>query len=288
MIYGDIWVSLMIKEIFGKVRKPLNEILLESISELGKHYSRLELTYLKLSKRDKELFEECTSYLSKGMKNRAIIYANEIAEVRKMMSFIQRLQLSIEKAILRLETLKAVTPTLEDIKGVFSEVKSALGDIAKVMPSLTPELNNLIKSINDLMAVTEMSISTPEPVVIKDEATEAILREASDFIRQEIERKIPEPPKEVHMPEPPEEVAIKSRIALTVDGSEFYVGSDGSIIGERVGSSNALAEEIILDYVERNNGEMNISKCAKELNMPPAKIMAVLESLSRKGKIRIE
>ncbi|MEM2322857.1 MAG: hypothetical protein QW657_06610, partial [Candidatus Bathyarchaeia archaeon] len=162
----------MIKEIFGKVRKPLNEILLESISELGKHYSRLELTYLKLSKRDKELFEECTSYLSKGMKNRAIIYANEIAEVRKMMSFIQRLQLSIEKAILRLETLKAVTPTLEDIKGVFSEVKSALGDIAKVMPSLTPELNNLIKSINDLMAVTEMSISTPEPVVIKDEATE--------------------------------------------------------------------------------------------------------------------
>ncbi|MEM2718775.1 MAG: Snf7 family protein, partial [Candidatus Bathyarchaeia archaeon] len=259
----------MIKEIFGKVRKPLNEILLESISELGKHYSRLELTYLKLSKRDKELFEECTSYLSKGMKNRAIIYANEIAEVRKMMSFIQRLQLSIEKAILRLETLKAVTPTLEDIKGVFSEVKSALGDIAKVMPSLTPELNNLIKSINDLMAVTEMSISTPEPVVIKDEATEAILREASDFIRQEIERKIPEPPKEVHMPEPPEEVAIKSRIALTVDGSEFYVGSDGSIIGERVGSSNALAEEIILDYVERNNGEMNISKCAKELNMPP-------------------
>lgn len=281
-------MSLMIKEIFGKVRKPLNEILLESISELGKHYSRLELTYLKLSKRDKELFEECTSYLSKGMKNRAIIYANEIAEVRKMMSFIQRLQLSIEKAILRLETLKAVTPTLEDIKGVFSEVKSALGDIAKVMPSLTPELNNLIKSINDLMAVTEMSISTPEPVVIKDEATEAILREASDFIRQEIERKIPEPPKEVHMPEPPEEVAIKSCIALTVDGSEFYVGSDGSIIDERVGSSNALAEEIILDYVERNNGEMNISKCAKELNMPPAKIMAVLESLSRKGKIRIE
>ncbi|MEM3479637.1 MAG: hypothetical protein QXV74_06320, partial [Candidatus Bathyarchaeia archaeon] len=130
----------MIKDIFGKNRKPLNEILLEAISELGKYYSRLELAYLKLAKRDRELFEECTSYLSKGMKNRAIIYANEIAEVRKIMGFVQGVQISVEKAILRLETLKAVTPTLEDIKGVFSEVKSALGDIAKVMPSLTPEL----------------------------------------------------------------------------------------------------------------------------------------------------
>lgn len=278
----------MIKDIFGKNRKPLNEILLEAISELGKYYSRLELAYLKLAKRDRELFEECTSYLSKGMKNRAIIYANEIAEVRKIMSFVQGVQISIEKAILRLETLKAVTPTLEDIKGVFSEVKSALGDIAKVMPSLTPELNNLMNSINDLIITTEMNLKVSEPIVVKDEATEAILKEASDFLRQEVEKKIPEPPREISIPEPPDEVAIKPRIALTVDGSEFYVDVDGSIIGERESSSNVLAEEIILDYIERNNGEMNISKCAKELNMSPAKIMAVLESLSKKGKIKIE
>lgn len=278
----------MIKDIFGKNRKPLNEILLEAISELGKYYSRLELAYLKLAKRDRELFEECTSYLSKGMKNRAIIYANEIAEVRKIMGFVQGIQISIEKAILRLETLKAVTPTLEDIKGVFSEVKSALGDIAKIMPSLTPELNNLMSSINDLIVTTEMNLRVSEPIVVKDEATEAILKEASDFLRQEVEKKIPEPPREISIPEPPDEVAIKPRIALTVDGSEFYVNADGSIIGEREGSSNVLAEEIILDYIERNNGEMNIPKCAKELNMSPAKIMAVLESLSKKGKIKIE
>ncbi|MEM1506741.1 MAG: hypothetical protein QXU02_01405 [Candidatus Bathyarchaeia archaeon] len=278
----------MIKDIFGKNRKPLNEILLEAISELGKYYSRLELAYLKLAKRDRELFEECTSYLSKGMKNRAIIYANEIAEVRKIMGFVQGVQISVEKAILRLETLKAVTPTLEDIKGVFSEVKSALGDIAKVMPSLTPELNNLMSSINDLIVTTEMNLRVSEPIVVKDEATEAILKEASDFLRQEVEKKIPEPPREISIPEPPDEVAIKPRIALAVDGSEFYVNADGSIIGEREGSSNVLAEEIILDYIERNNGEMNISKCAKELNMSPTKIMAVLESLSKKGKIKIE
>ncbi|MEM2960531.1 MAG: hypothetical protein QXU67_02890 [Candidatus Bathyarchaeia archaeon] len=266
----------------------MNETLLEAISELGKYYSRLELAHAKLSRRDKELFDECASYLSKGMKNKAIIYANEIAEIRKFMSIIERVQLSIEKAIIRLETFKAVTPTLEDIKGVFSEVKSALGDVAKVMPSLTPELNNLMSSINDLIMTTEMNLAPPEPIVVKDEATEAILKEASDFLKQEIERRIPEPPAELHIPEPAKAVAIKPRIALTIDGSEVYVGADGSIIDERSSSTNALAEELILDYIERNSGEMNISKCARELNMSPSKVMEILESLSKKGKIRIE
>ena len=77
---------LVIKEILGRRRKPLSEILLEAIRELGKNYSRLELAYAKLAKRDRELFDRCTLYLSRGLKNRAIVYANEIAELRKLMS----------------------------------------------------------------------------------------------------------------------------------------------------------------------------------------------------------
>jgi len=66
------------------------------------------------------------------------------------------------------------------------------------------------------------------------------------------------------------------------------VGEDGSIIGERSSYASSLAEELVLDYIERNNGEMNISKCARELNVPQTRVMEILESLSRKGKIRIE
>jgi len=277
----------MIKEIFGRTKKSLSETLLEAISEMGKYYSRLELAYAKLAKRDRELFNECASYLSRGLKNRAVIYANEIAEIRKIMSIIQNLQLSLEKAILRLETFRTVTPTLEDVKGVFGEVKVTLEAVAKIMPSLTPELNGLLSSINEIMAATEISPMPSEPIVIKDEATEAILKEASDFLRQEIERKIPIPPEEPYIPEPNKKVAVKPSIALTVDGSEVYVGADGSIIGGADDSPSALAEELILDYIERNNGEMNISKCARELNMPETRIKEILESLSRKGKIRI-
>lgn len=278
----------MIKEVFGRLRRPLGEVLLDAIRELGKCYSRLELAYIKLSKREKKLFDECTLYLRKGLRSRAIVYANEIAEIRKLMSVVQSVQLSVEKAILRLETFKTVTPTLENIRSVFGEVRGALADVAKIMPSLTPELNNLVNSINELMMTTEITMTPPEPVVVKDEATEAILKEAADFLREEIERKIPEPPEELYAPEPSEAVAIKPRIALTVYGSEVYVGEDGSVIDEKGGYVSSLAEELVLDYIERNNGEMNISKCAKELNVPQARVMEILKSLSRKGKIRIE
>ena len=277
-----------IKEFFGKSRKTLNELLIESISELGKHYSRLELAYNKLAKRDKELFDECVSCLNRGMKNRAAVYANEIAELRKIMSIIHGMMLSIEKAILRLETFRTVAPTLDDIKGVFSEVKSTLGDVAKAMPSLTPEISSLVNSINDLLAATEISSIQQEPIVIKDEATEAILKEASDFLRQEIERRIPEPPEEQYLPEPPQAAAVKPRVAIAVDGSEAYVDEDGSIIEVRSNSPSPLMEDLVLDYIERNNGEMNISKCAQELKIPPDKIKSILNSLCRRGRIKIE
>jgi len=276
----------MIMGALGRSKKPANEVLLEAIRELGKYYSRLELAYTKLTKRDRELFDECTSHLSRGLKNKAIIYANEIAEIRKIIKVIQGVQLNLERAILRLETLRTMTPSLEDIKGVFSEVKGVLEDVARIMPSLTPEINNLTSSINDLMMATEINIVPPEPLAVKSEAAEAILKEASEFLRQEIERKIPEPPEDIPAPKPSE--AIKPRIALTIDGSEAYIGEDNSVIGEINDQMNTLAEDLILDYIERNNGVMKISKCAEELNMSKTKVMQILESLSRKGKIRIE
>ena len=276
----------MIMGALGRSKKPANEVLLEAIRELGKYYSRLELAYTKLTKRDRELFDECTSHLSRGLKNKAIIYANEIAEIRKIIKVIQGVQLNLERAILRLETLRTMTPSLEDIKGVFGEVKGVLEDVARIMPSLTPEINNLTSSINDLMMATEINIVPPEPLAVKSEAAEAILKEASEFLRQEIERKIPEPPEDIPAPKPSE--AIKPRIALTIDGSEAYIGEDNSVIGEINDQMNTLAEDLILDYIERNNGVMKISKCAEELNMSKTKVMQILESLSRKGKIRIE
>ena len=52
--------------------------------------------------------------------------------------------------------------------------------------------------------------------------------------------------------------------------------------------SSFLTEELVMDYIERNNGDMNVARCARELNMPYDQVLQVLESLKRKGKIKIQ
>ena len=273
----------MIKEAFRKTQKPLSELLLQTMGEMGKHYSRLELAHARLEKRNESLFEACSYYLQRGSKGKAAIYANEVAEIRKILSTVQSTQLAMEKAMLRLETLRAMSPTLEDLKGVFGDVKSTLGMLADLMPSITPEMEKLNTSISEIMDATQFSMEPPEPLIVNNEGTEAIIQEAAEFIGQELQKKIPEPPVETDIPVPQEpEKPIKPAkpmIALAADGSEVYLGADGSVIEKRDPFSSpqdsglTIAEDLVMDCIERNNGEINVTKCAKEFNMPPQKFM---------------
>jgi len=282
----------MIKDFFLKPKKSLTEIILQTTRELGKYYSRLELASSKLKKRDKELFDACSFYLKNNSKSKATIYANEIAEIRKILSILQHIQLSVERAILRLDTLKVISPTLESLKEVFGEVRNALGLVANVMPSITPEIDRLNNVIGEILEDTQFNLTMPAPLVFNDPTTEAIIQEAASFVERELQEKIPEPPVETKIPKP--EKPRRPLIALAAVGSQAYPAEEVSVIkddtplGDRDKSSLFLLEELVMDYIERNNGEMNVTKCAKELNVPPAEVFAALRSLSKKGKIKIE
>ena len=282
----------MIKDFFHKSGKPLNELIPKTTRELGKCFSRLELASSKLGKREKELFDLCGFYLKKGSKERATVYANEIAEIRKVLSILQNIQISVERAILRLDTLKVASPTFESLKEVFGDARNALGLAANVMPSIMPEIDKLNSSIGEILQDTQFGVSMPAPLGVNDPTTEAILQKAATFVEQELQSRIPEPPTERKIPETVK--PIRPLIALAADGSEVFLSKDGSTT-TRNGSSNnfdtctnPVSEELVIDYIERNNGEMKVIRCAIELNVSPAKVLGALESLSKKGKIRIE
>jgi len=274
----------MIREAFRIHKKPLGELVHETMSHLGKYYSRMELAVEKLKKRNDELFNICKFYLKKGYSKRATIYANEIAETRKILSSLEHTMLALERAILRVETIKEVSPTFEELKGVFGDVKNALGILTNVMPSITPEMDKLSNAVNEILETTTLDITPPEPLIFEEPQTEEILKEVAGIVEKEVEKRIPEPPVETEplIPKP-----VKQMVALSTSGSEVYTsGEDSPILTESVTTS--LPEELFVDYLERNNGEVNVTRCAKELNMPPAKVFEILDALSRKGKIKIE
>jgi division protein CdvB (Snf7/Vps24/ESCRT-III family) len=279
----------MIKDFFHKTKKSVSELIMETTRELGKCYSRLELASSKLSKRDEDLFEACSFYMGKGNKTRATVYANEIAEIRKVLTFTQHTQLAVERAILRLDTLKVVSPTLESLEGAFSDVKNALGLVANVMPSITPEMSRLTSVVDEILTGTQFTLDEYTPAVVLDESAETILHEAADIAEQELKTRIPEPPVEA----PKAAIPVKPLVAIAADGTEVVVNHNGAAINGD-GLSNAfdvssfLFEELVMDYVERNNGDLNIARCSQELNLPSGKVLEVLDALNGKGKITIQ
>jgi division protein CdvB (Snf7/Vps24/ESCRT-III family) len=281
----------MIKDFFHRTKKPVSDLIIETTRELGKCYSRLELTSSKLSKRNEDLFDACTFYMSKGNKARATVYANEIAEMRKVLSFIQHTQLSVERAILRLDTLKVVSPTLESLEGAFSDVKNALGLVTNVMPSITPEISRLTSVVDEILAGTQFTLDEYTPVVVMDESAESIIKEAAEIAEQELKARIPEPPAEINVPKAV--IPVKPLVALVADGTEVVVNHDSSVVqgdgsSDTFDVSSFLLEELVMDYIERNNSDMNVTRCSQELNLPSGKVLEVLEVLDRKGKITIQ
>jgi predicted transcriptional regulator len=47
-------------------------------------------------------------------------------------------------------------------------------------------------------------------------------------------------------------------------------------------------EEVLLEYVRRMNGEIDMGRCSSELNISNEEIERALENLGNQGKIKIE
>jgi len=275
-----------------------NDLILLTLRELSKQYSKLELITTNLRKRDKDLFEICKSSLEKGQKERATIYANEVAEIRKTLAVVGNIKLALERAIARLETIRAICPTMTELRGLFGDVKSVLKLVTNVMPVVTPEMDALNSAITEILSTTQAeSVPSIEPVVIKDASAEAILQEATGVVQEELMRKIPEPPI-VKTRSAPDKTA-KPMIALTTDGAEIYKNTTEhpsltnnnylkSGVPQLNTNPNSLSEELVLDYIYRTKGEVDIAQCAEELGMSQNDVLNMLDLLNTKGKIKIE
>jgi hypothetical protein len=150
-------------------------------------------------------------------------------------------------------------------------------------------MSRLTSVVDEILTGTQFTLDEYTPAVVLDESAETILHEAADIAEQELKTRIPEPPVEA----PKAAIPVKPLVAIAADGTEVVVNHNGAAINGD-GLSNAfdvssfLLEELVMDYVERNNGDLNIARCSQELNLPSGKVLEVLDALNGKGKITIQ
>ena len=289
---------------------PIREVATKSIMTLKVQQNKLEQASYRLKERDRILFETCMGALKKNNREKAAICATELAEVRKLVKFLYNVQLAIERVIMRLETIKELGDIVSDLKPALHLLQNVSSELFQVLPDVSSELSNVAGAVQETLHAAK--ITTDEdliPVGRKTEGGEEILKEVTCFMQQKISESLPEPP----MVEPLKEKMVKEKttpvrelVALTATSSQVighktteetgfdpekalfsYKKSEIKEFTMKLPSSQVL-EDMLLQYVRKTNGEIDLSRCSSELQTSNEEIERALESLGTKGKIKIE
>jgi division protein CdvB (Snf7/Vps24/ESCRT-III family) len=257
----------------------------------------------RLKERDRILFETCMFALKKNNKDKAAMCATEIAEVRKLVKFLYNVQLAIERVVLRLETIKELGDIVADLKPALRLLQGVSQELFQVLPDVSSELNTVNQTIQDTLHATKLS--TDENIIgvgKKTEAGEEILNDVSCFIEQKLSETLPQPPATEPLKE---KTPIKELVALTTSSSQMFAhktveesGFDpektlfsykkSEIKEFSLKVEKPALEDILLEYVRKTNGEIDLSQCSNELETSNEEIERALENLGTKGKIKIE
>ena len=244
------------------------------------------------------------SALKRNNKEKAAICANEIAEIRKLIKFLYNVQLAIERVVLRLETIKELSEIVIDLKPALKLLQNVSQDLFQVLPEVSNELNNVNSTISETLYATKITADESLiPVNKKTVGGEEILKEVSNFLEQKLADTLPEPPGT--SPSSPEKTSVKELVALSTTSSHMigrkttnetgkepsqtlfsYKKSEIKEISLKV--EQPSIEDMLLEYVRKTNGEIDLSRCSNDLKTSNEEIEKALENLGTKGKIKIE
>lgn len=176
---------------------PLKPHIENAIKLIGNQNQRLEFANNRLMEKDKQIFNKVVDCYSRHDKSRALMYANELAEVRKLAKKVTQVKLALETIALRLTTVKdygdfvgTVTPALSIIRGVQSSVFQVVPEAERGFLSLSESLSSIVTEAG---AGTAMSM----PIEAANEDAAKILTDAAAVAEQKIKEKFPELPAEV-------------------------------------------------------------------------------------------
>ena len=243
--------------------------------------------------------------LKRNNKDKAAICANEISEIRKLIKFLYSVQLAIERVVLRLETIRELSEIVVDLKPALKLLQDVSHDLFQVLPDVSSELNTVNTTISETLYATK--ITTDEsliPVNKKTAGGEEILKEVSSFIEQKLVENLPEPPTNIAS-EKTKTKPVKEMVALTANCSQTIgrrsVDENGEDSSQTLFSykkseikefsltvEKPSIEDMLLEYVRRTNGEIDMTRISSDLKTSNEEIEKALETLGTKGKIKIE
>ncbi|MCW3982157.1 MAG: Snf7 family protein [Candidatus Bathyarchaeota archaeon] len=189
-------MATRIRESF-KPPGPLKPRLDMAIRRIELQVQRLDKAGERFSDRDKKIFARIVDAYTKHDMARANVFANELAEIRKMEKMIMHGRLALEQIVLRLRTVSElgdIVTTLAPAVGVLRSVKTGM---SAIFPEAERELGQIGNLLNGIMIDAGQSTGLTINFDSANEDAQKILTEASTVAEQKIKEKFPELPASV-------------------------------------------------------------------------------------------
>ncbi len=180
------------KSIISKVSKgpSLRERISQTIFKLKVQNEKLEQTILRMQNSYDRLFSKCTEAITSKNQMQAATYANECAEIKKIISILLKSQYAIEQVILRLETVEEFGDVVHEMGPVTGVIASIKGQLSGIIPEASYKLGEIGDSLNDLVIGIGVSTGASWSVEANEEASK-ILEEAAVIAEQRMKEKFP-------------------------------------------------------------------------------------------------
>jgi division protein CdvB (Snf7/Vps24/ESCRT-III family) len=173
---------------------PLKPRMNYAIRRLDLQIHKLDQAAERFSQKDKALFNKIVAAYEKHDIAHANIYANELAEIRKMTKTVMNAKLALDQVMLRLQTVTEfgdIVTTLGPAIGVLRTVRAGL---VGVLPEAENELGDIGNMLSGLMFDVGQSSGFSLNFNSVNEDAAKILDEAAAVAEQKISANFPDLP----------------------------------------------------------------------------------------------
>jgi division protein CdvB (Snf7/Vps24/ESCRT-III family) len=156
--------------------------------------SQLDNAVSRIKQRDSTIFKNVVSSLAAHDTQHAAVYANELAEVRKMGKMVTQAQLAMEQISLRLGTIT----DLGEIASTLAPAVSVIRNMKDGLMLALPEADKEIGEISGLLSSVLVDASTSGGISLNfdaaNEDAQKVLEEAASVAEERMKESFPEIP----------------------------------------------------------------------------------------------
>ena len=173
---------------------PLRPRLDFAVRRIELQVQKLDQATDRFGQRDKTIFARIVDAYSKHDTARANVFANELAEIRKMEKLIMNARLALEQIVLRLRTVSELGDVVSTLGPAVGVLRSVRAGLVSVFPEAENELGEIGNMLSGIMIEAGQGSGMTLNFDAVNEDASKILTEAATVAEQRIKEKFPELP----------------------------------------------------------------------------------------------